>query len=132
MLKEIRDQLIIDTKVQFPTYDKVDKYRGEFEEGSDWNPGKVNVFFQVTGDRKKVSTSAGEIIKRITTVRVFCGTEYFHDVDGLTVVEELINFYSGATLSIDNKKYHLTVEEGMSLVYVERRFEGYAFNLLIT
>lgn len=132
MLKEIRDQLIIDTQVQFPSYDKVDRYRGEFEEGSDWNPGKVNVFFQVTGDRKKVSTAAGEIIKRITTVRVFAGSEYFHDVDGLTVVEDLINFFSGATLSIEDKKYHLTVEEGMDLVYVERRFEGYAFNLLIT
>lgn len=132
MLKEIRDQLIIDTRIQFPEYDKVDKYRGEFEEGSEWNPGKVNVFFQVTGNRKKVSTAAGEVIKKIITVRVFAGAEYYHDVDGLSVVESLMDFYSGSSLSIDSVKYSMTIEQGMDLVYVERKFEGYAFNLLIS
>lgn len=132
MIKEIRDQLITDIQTEIGSLSKVDKYRGEFEEGSDWNPTDTACFIQVVGYKPKVKTAANTVLKSSVIIRIYSGANFRHNKDGLDVTEAVIALVNGGLLTVDGNQYRMSLaDEGFDFIYYERGFEGYAFNLLI-
>lgn len=128
MLKEIRNQLITDIGTQFPTWSRVLKYKGEFEEGSDWNPTPNAVFLQVLGNSIKVMSAHSEILKKAAVIKVYAGSNSLSAADPLDIVEPLMDFLDGATLAVSAKKYTIKVDgEGIDYIYYDRGFEAYSF-----
>lgn len=133
MIKEIRDQLITDIQENIGSLSKVDKYRGEFEEGSDWNPTDTACFIQVIGYKPKVRSSANTLLKSTVLIRIYSGANFRHNKDGLDVTEAVISLVDGGLLDVDGSLYRMAIsEDGFDFIYYERGFEGYAFNLMIT
>lgn len=132
MLKEIRDQLIGDIKTALPTLNKIDRYRGELEEGSEWNPDSEAVFVQVIGYKPRLKAADGTILKKTVVVRIYAGANTRHDKDALDIVEPLIDLFAGSNFEVDGNNHKIMVsDEGMELMLYEKGFEGYAFNIFI-
>lgn len=132
MIKEIRDQLITDIQTELGSLSKVDKYRGEFEEGSDWNPTDTACFIQVVGYKPKVKTASNTVLKSSVIIRIYSGANFRHNKDGLDVTEAIISLVNGGLLTVGDNQYRISLaDEGFDFIYYERGFEGYAFNILI-
>ena len=135
MIKQIRQQLIADIKDTLG-FGTVDKYRGEFEEGSDWNPSHSACFLRVMNYRSRVRAADGRGIRKSVVIKVYAGSNFRHGKDALDMIEGLINMLDGSTLEgeyLAGKKYNMIVgEEGMDMILYERGFEGYAFDLIVT
>lgn len=132
MLKTIRDQLKTDIKAtnEFQT---VDKYRGEFEDGSEWNPTATACFLQVIGFKPRVKAADGNVIKSTVLIRIYAGAFYKHDRDALDSAEFIFNLLDGHTLESGDDRWRMSIgDEGMDLIYSEKGFEAYAFNVIIS
>lgn len=131
MLKEIRQQLLQDIKETLQ-YRIVDRYRGEFEEGSEWNPGPSACFIRVLGFKKRTRAADGTGLKNTAVLRIYAGANLKHGLDALDMVEELVTMLDGGQLEIESsgEKYRLSVsQEGMDMIFYANGFEGYAFNI---
>lgn len=139
MLKKIRDTLLEDIKSD-TNIDHVEKYRGEFEEGSDWSPHPTNCLIQVLGKNGFVRAADNSVLKFRASFRVYGGGDNHKGIDGLDVIETLENFVDNKTLVVnfgtepapDLKRFSMQVSpDGWTLIYTEKGFEGYAFTLFI-
>jgi hypothetical protein len=135
MIKQIRQQLIADIKDTLG-FGTVDKYRGEFEEGSDWSPSHSACFLRVMNYRSRVRAADGKGLRKSVVIKIYAGSNSRHGKDALDMIENLINMLDGSTLEgehLDDNRYNMTVsEEGMDMILYERGFEGYTFNLIVT
>lgn len=131
MLKEIRDQLIADIKSAL-SITHTDKYRGELEEGSEWNPSSESIFVQVVSYRPKVKANDNRVLKSSAVIKIYAGANTKHDKDALDLIESLINLLAGSTLTVGGNDYKISItDEGMDLILYEKGFEGYAFMILV-
>lgn len=139
MLKEIRNTLLVDIKAA-TEIDMVDKYRGEFGEGSGWSPNPTNCFIQVIGKSGFIRSADNKVLKWRASLKIFAGANYNQDRDGLDVVEQLETYLDNQTLAVnfgtetepDIKNYRMQISpDGWDLIYTELGFEGYAFTLFI-
>ncbi len=132
MLKTIRDQLKTDIKAT-NEFQLVDKYRGEFEEGSEWNPTATACFLQVIGFKPRVKAADGNVIKSTVLIRIYAGTLGKYDRDALDGAEYIYNLLDGHTLESGNEQWRMSIsDEGMDLIYSEKGFEAYAFTVIIS
>lgn len=132
MLKEIRDELLNDIKTALPELGTIGKYRGEFEEGSDWKPTDTACFVRVTGYRPRVKASDNSILKKTVEMKIYAGANSRHFKDALDIVESLVDLFSGSSITVSGTKFNFVIpDEGMDLILYERGFEAYAFIILI-
>lgn len=139
MLKQIRDTLLEDIK-SGTNIDLVEKYRGEFEEGSDWSPHPTNCLIQVLGKNGFVRAADNSVLKFRASFRIYAGADNHKGLDGLDVIETLENFLDNNSLKVnfgteeapELRRFTMQITaDGWNLIYTEKGFEGYAFTLLI-
>lgn len=133
MLKQIRNQLITEIKDAL-NFELVDKYRGEFEQGSDWNPRLRNCFIQVMGKARMVTLADLSTGKAKNVLRIYAGANNRHSYDALDVMEPLEDFLHNTrlTFTADGNTYNAKLNvpaQGWDLIYTDKGFEGYAMNL---
>lgn len=136
MIKEIRNQLITDIQQELGSLSKVDRYRGEFEEDSNWDPTDRACFVQVLSWRPISKNPQNETLRAVIIMRIYAGGKLSPIGEGLDVVERIITLLNGETLNlnIDGEEYYYQMyipQEGMDLILYEKGFEGYAFNLYL-
>ena len=97
MIKEIIDSLIAQLPKSVDTVKTADRYRGEFEENSEWNPVFPSVFFQVNEFKPEGLMSDGRTVKKRVFLTVYCANEYeaaelaesvYDFLDGIAVMDE--------------------------------------------
>lgn len=135
MLKEIRQQLLEDIKEELGI-ELVDRYRGEFEEGADWNPAPTVCFIRAVGYRKRIKAADGSGLRKTGVFMLYAGGNLRNGKDGLDVAESLINMLDGSVITVpalNSDKFRITVsEEGMGMILYDRGFEGYTFTITVT
>lgn len=136
MLKEIRQELINQIQTELGSLAKVDRYRGEFEEGSEWYPTPTACFIQIVHWKPISKSPQGETLRSASVLRVYAGGKITPAGEGTDIVEQVVTLLDGntLTLTIDGTDYALNMsipDEGMDLILAEKGFEGYAFNLYL-
>lgn len=84
-LTKIQDKI----KTQFPEIKKVDYYKGEFEEGVEWNPIFPVVFTNCTQINPKLAGS--KILTGTLIINIYTGIK-IEDEDQTTLFENLVLF----------------------------------------
>lgn len=134
MIKDIFTQLKTDITAGVASLEMVEQYRGEFEEGTDWNPRASACFLQLTGYKPFVKHSDGSSGKAMTTFKIYAGANLKQDKNAMDVTEAVITLLDGAKLTIESsgKTYTMSImAEGMEFISYNKGFEAYAFYLSV-
>jgi hypothetical protein len=135
LLTEILNTLISDLKTEFTDLEKVDKYRGEFNEDTDWNPTSTACFLQVVSYKPLVK-HADSTFKPLTAIRIYAGANTKHNQDALAIAEDVINYLNSSILSVTigeaTKQFHVYLgDEGMDFINYIKGFEAYTFLITV-
>ena len=115
MIKEIRDALIntisMETGLGIPCF----RYRGELEEGSEWNPVLPAVFVQVTDFEPKSIIADGSSATLEYGVMLIMGAKD----DSSMLAETLFDYFDGVELSDGDDSWSVSAVKAELLGYVK-------------
>jgi len=96
-MKEIFNSLI-DTLRSLNIFSIVDRYKGEFDEGTDWNPVWPACYVRLTNIKPESISSGREVLKYRVSFTLYVANQ---DRDGLTILD-LIEKVS-RIITVDNR-----------------------------
>jgi len=79
----------------------VERYKGEFEEGADWNPRFPCALIRFMGMYKFVEGKDSNILLRNSKVMVYCAVINKSEPAILDLIETLMEYFNNTTLQID-------------------------------
>jgi hypothetical protein len=114
----------------------IDKYRGEFEQNSEWNPRDTACFLQVINYRPTEEFANDDIAVLKCRIRVYAGAIVKHGQDALSLVAKLIELFNASDLDFtvtkgtDTEAFSMKISisnEGMDFIIYKLGFEAYTF-----
>lgn len=115
MIKEIRDALIDTISMQAGLNTPCFPYRGEFEEGAEWNPVLPAVFVQCTDLEPKNFTAGGSSGVMEYGVSLYCGDKE----DSTLLAESLFDYFDGVQLSAGDNRWFVTAVKAELIGYIK-------------
>lgn len=88
-----------------PILSRVQRYKGELEEGSQWNPTFPIAFVQFAGYRPEAEATDGQWLSERLYFRLYIGDRNASSPDGLDALEAVIDFFN-------SKDIQITLNEG--------------------
>lgn len=135
MFKEIREQLAIDLKTEFPAIEKIDKYRGEFSDDKNSVVADPVCFLKVERAEPIVRSSRNQILKFGLSFKIFVGANTKHNNDALDLSEQMIIFLSNANLTVNvnsiDHNFLITVPGTLEFFEYTAGYEVYFFDIQI-
>jgi len=121
MLKEIFEQLKQDIKTAVPSIKKVERYKGEFEKDSNWNPEFPCCFIRYQNYKPVTRSPQGEVLKAKTFLTLYVGDKDIKAPRVLSTVENIIDLFDGTSfkvnLSGEDYYYNISLNERGSEFY---------------
>ena len=108
MIKEVIDVLIAGMPASVSAIKKADRYRGEFEEGSDWNPTFPIVLFRVEELKTDTLLADGVYARKTLEGTVYCGNDY----EAAELMESVVDYLNGTMIELDNINYSVSTDGG--------------------
>ena len=101
MLKEIFEQLKLYIKTAVPSIKKVERYKGELEKSSSWNPEFPCCFIRYENYKPISRTPQGEVLKAKTFLSLYVGDKDIKSPSVLNTVESVINLFDGTNFKVE-------------------------------
>lgn len=118
MLKQILNTII--NEISYAAEMKTGRYKGEFEDGADWNPQFPCALVRVLKMTPEVTGMSNSRLGYVTKMVIYIGDRETNESKTLDTVEYLIGLFDSAEFETEDGKYFHTAigEEGFS-------FHGY-------
>ena len=131
MLKEIFKGLEELVRDKIPTV-KVGRYKGEFEEGADWNPAFPAVLIRVNSLLPTERNMSGQVISYSAEFTLYIADRDMNQPSGLDTIEAVINTIEDNSITNDDygTEYDMKVgDDGMKFLGYGNQVEVYILNV---
>lgn len=108
MLKELLNKIEDTIKTQMPTV-KVGRYKGEFEEGSDWNPTFPIVLQRLNNYSPIQKNTMNRVTAAETGITLYVADKDINSSKGLDTLEDVLDCFDGEVLSLESNGATYTV-----------------------
>lgn len=135
MLKELLNKIEEELKAQLPTV-KVGRYKGEFEEGTDWSPVFPVIFFRLNDYVPTNKSTGGKVLSADTGITLYVADKDINSSKGLDTIEDAIGCFDGVVFKFLSNNATVTVnvsihDEGFKLYGYIKGVEVYTLQILV-
>ena len=135
MLKELlsKTEEVLETlKADYPLI-KIGRYKGEFEDGSEWSPVFPCVFQRLNNYTPLAKGMQREVLDAVTGITLYVADKDINSSKGLDLLEDVIELFNGVTLQTPGFTATAYIrDEGMELFGYMKGVEVYILQIAIT